>query len=41
MEFLIDAFKNAFFLIVSLDKELLEIITLSLKVSLTALFFAS
>jgi len=41
MDFLILAFKKAFFLIISLDKELLEIIFLSLKVSLTALFLAS
>jgi tungstate transport system permease protein len=41
MEFLIDAFKKALFLILSLDRELIEIIILSLKVSLTALFFAS
>lgn len=41
MEFLIIAFKKAFYLIIHLDKELLGIITLSLKVSLSALLIAS
>ncbi|AIH04089.1 ABC transporter permease [Thermodesulfobacterium commune] len=41
MDFLIEAFKQAFFLIVNLDRELLEIILLSLKVSLSAILLAS
>lgn len=41
MEFLEIAFKKAFYLILHLDKELLGIIALSLKVSLSALFIAS
>jgi len=41
MEFLIEAFKKALFLIINLDRELLEIIFLSLKVSFSALIVAS
>ncbi|MDF2953100.1 MAG: ABC-type tungstate transport system [Thermodesulfobacterium sp.] len=41
MEFLIEAFKKALFLIINLDRELLEIIFLSLKVSFSALIIAS
>jgi len=41
MEFLAEAFKKALFLIINLDKELLEIIFLSLRVSFSALIIAS
>jgi tungstate transport system permease protein len=41
MDSIIEGFIRAFFLIVHLDRELLEIIILSLQVSVTALFIAS
>jgi len=41
MEFLVEAFKKAFYLIINLDRELLEIIFLSLRVSFSALVIAS
>jgi len=41
MNFILESFKQAFYLILHLDRELLEIIFLSLKVSGTALAFAT
>jgi len=41
MNFILESFKQAFYLIVHLDKELVEIILLSLRVSLTALLIAT
>ncbi|MEJ5301157.1 MAG: ABC transporter permease [Thermodesulforhabdaceae bacterium] len=41
MNFILEAFKQAFYLILHLDKELLDIIILSLKVSGTALAIAT
>ncbi|GAB5047184.1 ABC transporter permease [Thermodesulfovibrio sp. TK110] len=41
MNFIVESFKQAFYLILHLDKELVEIIFLSLRVSLTALLIAT
>ncbi len=41
MNFIFEAFKQAFYLILHLDRELVEIILLSLKVSGTALAIAT
>ncbi|WP_353683438.1 ABC transporter permease [Thermodesulfovibrio sp. 3907-1M] len=41
MNFIVESFKQAFYLILHLDKELMEIILMSLRVSLTALFIAT
>jgi tungstate transport system permease protein len=41
MNFILDSFKEAFYLIITFDKELVQIIALSLKVSLSALFIAT
>ncbi len=41
MNFIVESFKQAFYLTLHLDKELVEIIFLSLRVSLTALLIAT